>query len=116
MIGILIAAALIAGPTATPGPDSPVCEPGQVSWVDGCAQPQLPGEVIGRQIDGPNGEPLVVVGLDANGGQIFAPAPTPAPVTVLAYTGVPEGPYAVAAGAAIAAGAGLLLARRRLTR
>jgi LPXTG-motif cell wall-anchored protein len=116
MIEILIAAALMAGPTATPGPDSPACEPGQVSWVDGCAQPQLPGEVIGRQIDGPNGEPLVVVGLDANGGQILAPAPTPAPLTVLAHTGVPTAPYAAVAGALIAAGAGLLVVRRRSAR
>ncbi len=102
MIGILIAAALAAGPSATPGPDSPVCEPGQVSWVDGCAQPQLPGETVGREIgDGP-----------------FPPAAetSPAAVTVLAYTGVPEGPYAAAAAGLILTGAGLLGARRRWAR
>lgn len=31
-----------------PGPDSPVCDPGQSPSVDGCAQGQLPEETTGR--------------------------------------------------------------------
>lgn len=32
-----------------PGPDSPVCEPGQSPAREGCAQGQLPAETQGRQ-------------------------------------------------------------------
>lgn len=48
---LLLAGLLMVTPAWEPGPDDPVCEPGQVTWVDHCAQGQLPDEVIGRQID-----------------------------------------------------------------
>jgi uncharacterized protein (TIGR04145 family) len=120
---ITIAVALILA--ATPAPtDGPVCvDPGVP--VEQCQHWQLPEEVIGRQIDGPDGVVYVVIGLDANGDPILATAHVPAPapaaavqipdsgIRVLAHTGVPTGPYAAAAAGLIVAGAGLVLLRRR---
>jgi len=108
----LAVAMILAGPTWTPGPNDPVCQPGQVVEVDHCSQGQLPGEVVGRQIDGPSPS-----------ASQTPPAPTtppePAPaahLTVLAYTGVPEGPYAAVGFGALLAGAGAVAASRRACR
>ncbi len=109
MIGILFAAVLAIAPAWTPGPTDPVCEPGQVSWVDHCYQGQLPGEVIGRETgDGPF--PSAV---QTSPAPATSPGLAPATATQLAHTGVRTAPYLVASGSLIAGGSGLVLIRRR---
>ncbi len=103
-----------------PGPDDPVCEPGQVVEVDHCSQGQLPEERIGRQID-EGDQRLTVVGVDANGDPVWSAEPEPAPVVdpaalpvvdELAYTGTsPEG--WVLAAVLVASGMAMVRASRR---
>lgn len=103
MIALMFAVALFI-----PGPGDPVCEAGQSVQVDHCAQGQLPGEVVGREIDepsAPSADPAAIV-LEAT----TPIAVTPAPARHLAHTGVPMAPYLVASGVLI--GAGVLLRRR----
>jgi hypothetical protein len=114
---LALAAVLYVSPTPswTPGPDDPVCEAGQSVQVDHCAQGQLPGEVIGREI-GPGTVPQPVPAVDPT-SIVLVPTvadPTPHPkARTLAHTGVPTGPYLAMSGALI--GAGVIL-RRRATR
>jgi hypothetical protein len=107
VIALLFAVALFV-----PGPGDPVCEPGQSVEVDHCAQGQLPGETIGREIDAPPVELAVLP-------QSTTPAtPTTIPAEHLAYTGVPVAPYGAAAVALVAAGslACRVSVRRRTSR
>lgn len=119
MIALALAALLYTGPTPapsfTPGPDDPVCEPGQSVQVDHCAQGQLPGETAGREYDP---APAVTISPAAvpPASAAVPVAPRRVTVRVLAETGVPVAPYAAAAAAMIATGAGLLVARRRAAR
>jgi hypothetical protein len=83
MIALAFALALFV-----PGPNDPVCDPA-AGVVTECAQGQLPGEVIGREI---------------------GTEPAPAPARHLASTGVPTLPYLVVSAGLI--GAGVLLRRR----
>lgn len=113
MIALALAAVLYA-PSWTPGPDDPVCEPGQMVAVDHCAQGQLPGETTGRAIDP---APVTVSPAAVPPAPAAVPvAPRRGTVRVLAETGVPVAPYAAVAAGMIAAGAGLLVARRRAAR
>ncbi|MBN9327638.1 MAG: hypothetical protein BGO38_07825 [Cellulomonas sp. 73-145] len=118
MIALALAALLYAAPSPnwTPGPDDPVCEPGQSVQVDHCAQGQLPGETTGRETTpaptNPPADPTAVV-LPAAPVAQEPTAPVVGRPAQLAETGVPAGPYAAIAAAMIAAGAGLLQVRRR---
>ena len=109
MIALAFALALFV-----PGPNDPVCETGQSVQVDHCAQGQLPGEVIGRQIDAPPA-PTPTAATDP-ASIVLAPtvpaAVAPVPSTHLAHTGVPAVPYLAVSATLI--GAGVLL--RRVTR
>lgn len=47
--------------------ESVVCEEGEAFDPEfGCVRTQLPEEIIGREVEGPNGEPCVVVDVDGN--------------------------------------------------
>jgi len=122
---MIAALVLAAGLAFVPGPDDPTCEPGQSIEADHCAQGQLPGERIGRVIDGDDGQQWIVIAVDEFGEPIWVPLEPPsAPVTSpgpapteppheLAHTGVQERPYVAAAALLVAGGAGLVLIARR---
>ncbi len=96
-VGVMAALALTAW---VPGPDDPVCEPGQVVEVDHCSQGMLPEERIGRQID-PVEPPAPVVD----------PAALPV-ATVLAETGTSLEGW-VLAGVLVVSGVGMVRVARR---
>ncbi len=95
-VGVMAALALTAW---VPGPDDPVCEPGQVVEVDHCAQGMLPEETIGRQIDPVEPAPVV------------DPAALPV-ATVLAETGTSLEGW-VLAGVLVVSGVGMVRVARR---
>ncbi len=108
------AALLLMAALFVPGPSDPVCVPGQSVEVDHCAQGQLPGETVGRELDPATPAPsdLPAAELDA-GSPIPEPGigePAPVRADELAHTGVPGLPYALTAAALIALGVSL---RRR---
>lgn len=100
----MIALALGLALAFAPGPDDPVCEPGQTVEVDHCVQGQLAGETTGRELDEPAPSPIDL--------PVLPPAGDVAPAQrtyTLAATGVPTAPYVAIATALV--GAGIILRR-----
>ena len=111
MLEVMIGLALAMAPAWEPGPNDPVCEPGQVVEVDHCAQGQLPGERIGRETgDGPYPPAYEQPPTPATTPAASAPA---APPIELAFTGVQEWPTAIVAALLMVGGSGLVLIARR---
>ena len=142
MLEFALAAVLM---TWTPGPDDPVCEPGQTVEIDHCAQGQLPEETIGRVITDENGVNWEVIAIGVNGKpilQMVLPTPSatptdipstapvaevgtvaeypkgitkPKPPKVLAETGVKAGPCLLAGSGLVLTGGGFILLSRKKT-
>lgn len=98
------AALLLALALFVPGPDDPVCEPGQSPAVDRCAQGQLPDEMVGREV----GEPPVDEPPPAPAEVVQSPA-----ATTLARTGPVELFYVLAGLGLVATGGVLVRVVRR---
>ncbi|MBN9328089.1 MAG: hypothetical protein BGO38_07020 [Cellulomonas sp. 73-145] len=119
MIALALAALLYVTPSPswTPGPDDPVCEPGQSVQVDHCAQGQLPTETTGREYDpAPAPSPAAIALPHLPAAAPGAPSPARPSVRVLAQTGVPLAPYAAVGALLVGSGAMLVRVSRRASR